>query len=212
MAMTDATAFQREERLNAISHGLGALLGIIGCFFLLRHNTHKTPYAGISIIVYSISFVVLFTASTIYHSVSRVHLRKGFRILDHIGIYLLIAGTYTPVALISLVDGNGWPLLYTVWGIAAFGTFFKLFYTGKYEWLSLLLYLVMGWLIVFDLQYLKEQSSTFGMQLLFCGGAFYTLGTLFYAIRKIPYNHFIWHLFVLAGACSHWLYIYLDVI
>ncbi|MGB5370316.1 MAG: hemolysin III family protein [Flavobacteriaceae bacterium] len=210
--MTDATTFHREERLNAISHGLGALLGIIGFFLLLRHNAHKTPYAGISIIIYSISFIVLFTASTIYHTVSRVHLRKGFRILDHISIYLLIAGTYTPVALISLIDGNGWPLFYTVWGIAAFGTLFKLFYTGKYEWLSLLLYLAMGWLIIFDFQYLREQSSTFGFQLLFLGGAFYTLGILFYAIRNIPYNHFIWHLFVLAGACSHWLYIYLDVI
>jgi hemolysin III len=212
MAMTDATAFHREEKLNAISHALGAVLGIIGFFLLLRHNAHKTPYAGISIIIYSMALVILFTASTIYHSVSRVHLRRGFRILDHISIYLLIAGTYTPVALIGLIHGNGWPLFYTVWGIAAIGTLFKLFYTGKYEWLSLLLYLVMGWLIIFDFQYLKEQSSTFGIQMLFLGGAFYTIGILFYSIRRIPFNHFIWHLFVLGGAFCHWLYIYLDVI
>lgn len=210
--MTDATVFQREEKLNAISHAFGAILGIVGFFLLLRNNAFKSPYASISIVIYSTSLVILFTSSTIYHSVSRVHLRKGFRILDHISIFLLIAGTYTPVALISLVNGNGWILFYTVWGIAAIGTALKLFYTGKYEWLSLLLYLVMGWLIILDFEYLKQQSSTFGIQLLFLGGAFYTLGILFYAIKKIPFNHFIWHLFVLSGAFCHWLFIYLDVI
>jgi hemolysin III len=99
-----------------------------------------------------------------------------------------------------------------VWGVAIAGTLFKIFYTGKLEWLSLMLYLVMGWLIVFDFGFLWSQLSTDGIFLLFLGGAFYTLGTVFYAIRKIPYNHFIWHLFVLGGAVSHWFLIYTDVL
>tara|TARA_R110002167_G_scaffold150636_5_gene344375 strand:+ start:358 stop:993 length:636 start_codon:yes stop_codon:yes gene_type:complete len=207
-----ATNYRREEKLNAISHAIGAVLGIIGMFFLLAKNTNKTSYATISIVIYSISLVVLFSASTVFHSVSRVHLRKGFRIVDHISIFILIAGTYTPLVLISLVEENGWSMFYTVWGIAAVGTVLKLFFTGKYEIISLVLYVVMGWLIAFDYENLMQQTSTLGIRLLFLGSAFYCVGIVFYAIEKIRYNHFIWHLFVLGGAISHWLFIYLDVI
>ncbi len=201
-----------EERLNAFSHGLGVLMGLIGLFLLLEKNTDKTPYAVASILIYSASIVILFLASTIYHSVSKAHLRKIYQIVDHISIYLLIAGTYTPVALISLEKGSGWTLFYTVWGIAAFGAIMKLFFTGKYEFVSLLLYLIMGWLIVIDFSSLRAATTDLGMNLLFAGGACYTLGILFYAVRKIPFNHFIWHVFVLGGAFFHWLFIYLDVI
>ncbi|NHF61234.1 hemolysin III family protein [Flavobacteriaceae bacterium TP-CH-4] len=201
-----------EERLNAYSHGLGVLLGFIGLFFLLQKSTDKTPYATLSILIYSLCLIALFTASMVYHAVSKAHLRKIYQIIDHIGIYLLIAGTYTPVALISLESGNGWTLFYTVWAIAAFGAVLKLFFTGKYELVSLLLYVVMGWLIILDFSNLREATTDLGINLLFGGGAFYTLGILFYANRKIPYNHFIWHLFVLGGAVCHWLFIYLDVV
>jgi hemolysin III len=205
-------SFKEEERLNAISHGLGIVLGIVGFFLLLRNNANKSQYAVLSIIVYSVSFVLLFLASTLYHSITKVGLKRKFRILDHIGIYLLIAGTYTPVALITLHNGNGWLIFYIVWGIAAVGTLLKLFFTGKFEVLSLLLYLAMGWLIVLDFQNLLDNTSGLGTLLLFIGGAFYTLGIFFYAWKRIPYNHFIWHLFVLGGAISHWLFIYYDVI
>jgi len=205
-------SYKEEERLNAVSHGLGIVLGIIGFFLLLKNNANKTEYAVPSIIVYSVSFVLLFLASTLYHAVTKVGLKRKFRILDHIGIYLLIAGTYTPVALITLQNGNGWLIFYAVWGIAAVGTLLKLFFTGKFEVLSLLLYLAMGWLIVLDFQNLLDNTSGFGTLLLFIGGAFYTLGIFFYAWKRIPYNHFIWHLFVLGGAISHWLFIYYDVI
>ena len=205
-------SYHKEEKLNAISHAIGVVLGVVGLYLLLDSNTGKSPYARWGIIIYSISIIALYTASTLYHSVSNFELKKKLRILDHISIYILIAGTYTPVALITLVNGNGWLIFYTVWGIAILGSIFKLFYTGKYEYVSLLLYLVMGWLIVFDFQNLLEQSSSMGINLLFLGGAFYTLGIVFYAVRSIPYNHLIWHFFVLGGSISHWAFIYNDVV
>ncbi|MEL6918651.1 MAG: hemolysin III family protein [Bacteroidota bacterium] len=210
--MNGELAYHKEERLNALSHAAGILLGLIGCYLLLQANTNKTPYAVTATVIYSLSIIVLFTASTLYHAVSNPKWKKKLRILDHIGIYFLIAGTYTPVALITLIHGNGWTIFYTVWGITAVGAILKLFFTGKYEYISLLLYLVMGWLIVFDFQTLLAHTSSFGINLLMYGGAFYTLGIVFYAIRKIPYNHLIWHIFVLGGAVSHWLFIFLDVV
>ena len=210
--MNEKLSYKAEEELNAISHGLGIILGVFGLFLLLGQNTQKTTYATLSIIVYSLCFIVLFTASTLYHTVSNFNLKQKFRVIDHISIYLLIAGTYTPVALINLEAGNGWLIFYIVWAIAGIGTILKLFFTGKFEVISLLLYLAMGWLIVLDFQNLLDNTSTLGTQLLFLGGAFYTLGIIFYAWKRIPYNHFIWHLFVLGGAISHWLFIYYDVV
>jgi len=201
-----------EEHLNALTHGAGALLSCLGLYLLLANNSGKTPFATESIVIYGISMILLFSASTAYHLTAHPLWKQRLRIADHISIYFLIAGTYTPVALITLVNGNGWLIFYTVWGIALAGTILKLFFTGKYEYLSLILYLLMGWLIVFDIQDLIRLTSTRGLALLAAGGAFYTLGIFFYTIRRIPYNHLIWHFFVLGGAISHWLYIYLEVI
>lgn len=201
-----------EEQLNALTHGAGALLSCLGLYLLLAKNSGKSPFATESIVIYGLSMILLFSASTAYHITAHILWKQRLRIADHISIYFLIAGTYTPVALITLVNGNGWLIFYTVWGIALAGTILKLFITGKYEYLSLILYLLMGWLIVFDIQDLIRLTSARGLALLAAGGAFYTLGIFFYAIRRIPYNHLIWHFFVLAGAISHWLYIYLEVI
>ncbi|GBF19857.1 MULTISPECIES: PAQR family membrane homeostasis protein TrhA [Arenibacter] len=203
---------EKEEKLNTLSHALGIILGLIGFVVLYLINDGHNSYGIFSISVYSFTFVLLFTASTLYHRVRDPKLKNKLRILDHISIYFLIAGTYTPVALIMLEKGNGWLLFYTVWGIAAVGTLMKLFYTGKYEFISLLLYLIMGWLILLDLDNLLSQTTTIGLGTLFLGGAFYTIGILFYAIERIPYNHFIWHLFVLGGAISHWCFILIDVL
>lgn len=202
----------REESLNAISHGVGGLLSIIGLVLLLQQNTNKTDYALLSTILYGTTLISMFVVSALYHAVSKTSIKRILRISDHINIYFLIAGTYTPVALITLENGNGWFILFVVWCIAALGTLLKLFYTGKYELFSLLLYLAMGWLIIFDFELLLHNTTTMGVTLLFLGGAFYTLGIVFYAIERIPYNHFIWHLFVLGGAISHWMFIYLDVL
>lgn len=205
-------SFEKEERLHTYSHALGVFLGILGAFFLLIKNSGKSDYATLAILIYSFTVILLFSASTLYHHVSNLELKRRLRIVDHVSIYFLIAGTYTPVALISLASGNGFLIFYTVWGIALVGTLFKVFYTGRFEVLSLFLYLAMGWLIVLDYPNLLENTSQMGIHLLMLGGAFYTIGILFYAIRKIPYNHLIWHFFVLGGAISHWLFIYLDVV
>ncbi|MDF4204260.1 hemolysin III family protein [Maribacter sp. SA7] len=210
--MLYSDSLEKEEKFNTISHGVGALLAIIGMIVLLYTNTHKSSYATLGIVIYSISLISMLVVSTVYHAVDNKVWKLRTRILDHINIYYLIAGTYTPVALITLINGNGWSIFFTVWGIAAVGTILKLFFTGKFEIVSLFLYLAMGWLIVFDFQNLVDNTSELGINLLMLGGAFYTIGILFYAIRKIPYNHFIWHLFVLCGAISHWFFIYLDVI
>lgn len=161
-----------------------------------------------SIGAYVASLLLLFTASTIYHAVQNPKLKKRLRILDHISIYYLIAGTYTPVCLSVLLPSKGWLLFYLVWGIALFGTVLKIFFTGRFEAFSLVLYGVMGWLIIIDLPYLIEHMSALGLFYLSLGGAFYTIGILFYAIKKIPYNHLIWHFFVLGGAISHWWLIF----
>ena len=210
--MVKELTYHTEEKWNAYSHGLGILFGVFGLYYLLQQNTDKTEYAQMSIIIYSISFIVLFLASTLYHSVSNPELKRKLRVFDHISIYLLIAGTYTPLALITLENGKGWLIFYVVWGIAAVGTLLKIFFTGRFEALSLILYLGMGWLIVMDFSNIMKYTSRLGLQLLFLGGAFYTVGTVFYAWKRIPYNHFIWHLFVIGGAISHWLFIYYDVV
>ncbi|WP_425075159.1 PAQR family membrane homeostasis protein TrhA [Psychroserpens sp. S379A] len=201
-----------EERLNAYSHGLGVLLGIVGLVLLVIFLQKDTPYALFSVIVYGISIIILFLASTCYHAVKGERQKHYFRIVDHISIYLLIAGTYTPVLLIMLPDSLGWNLFWLVWGIAVFGVVLKLFFTGKFETFSVLLYLVMGWLIVFDFSTLADRIGTNGLLLLFAGGLFYTVGIVFYAIEKIPFNHVIWHFFVLGGAISHFFMIYFYII
>ena len=201
-----------EERLNAVSHGVGALLGIAALVLMLVFYDTQKPWALFSVLVYGISIIILFLASTMYHSVVKEHLKHYFRIIDHISIYLLIAGTYTPVLLLLLPDSNGWPLFWVVWGIAAFGVILKLFFTGRFEVFSTLLYLVMGWLIVFDYSALAARIHPAGLLLLFAGGLSYTVGIVFYAIDKIPYNHVVWHLFVLGGAICHFLMILLYIL
>ena len=201
-----------EEKLNALTHGIGAVLGVAALILLIKYNAHKTPWSLFSVIIYGISIIVLFTASTLYHSVIKEKQKHIFRIIDHISIYVLIAGTYTPVCLITLDQSFGWPMFWVVWGIALFGVVLKIFFTGRFEIFSTLLYLVMGWLIVFDFTSLSEGIGSDGILFLFAGGLSYTIGIIFYAIQKIPYNHVIWHLFVLAGAVFHFLMIFNYVI
>ena len=201
-----------EEQLNAISHAIGAFLGVAGLVLLIVFDTNKTDWSLFSVIIYGISIIVLFTASTLYHAVRGEKRKHYFRIVDHIGIYLLIAGTYTPVLLITLEQSLGWILFWVVWGIAGFGVVLKLFFTGRFEIFSTLLYLAMGWLIVFDFANLYIAIGSSGVLWLYAGGLFYTVGILFYAIHRIPYNHVIWHVFVLAGAISHFFMILLYVV
>lgn len=197
---------QLEEKLNTYSHGIGVLLAITGGYVLLYSDSNNE--FRLDLFIYVFSLIQLFTASTLYHGVSNPKTKRKLRVLDHISIYYLIAGTYTPACLTLLEDSKGILLLYLVWGIAIFGTILKLFFTGKFEAFSLILYGVMGWLVVIDLNHLLANASPIGLIYLGLGGAFYTIGILFYAVKKIPFNHFIWHLFVLGGAISHWSFIY----
>lgn len=201
-----------EEKLNAISHGIGAFLGVVGLVLLIIFNSNKTTWSLFSVTIYGISIILLFTASTLYHLVKDNKLKHKFRVIDHISIYLLIAGTYTPVLLITLINSKGWLLFFVVWGIAIFGLVLKLFFTGRFEIFSTILYLVMGWLIVFDFHNLSNFIDPHGISLLFAGGLFYTVGIVFYASYKIPFNHVIWHLFVLAGAIFHFFMIFFYII
>lgn len=202
----------KEELWNVVTHGIGIILSIVGFVLLLAFNSSKSPYSLLAIILYSITLLFLYSASTLYHYFRKPSLKKLFRKLDHIGIYYLIAGTYTPVAIISMWQGSGWRIFFIVWGIATLGTLLKIFATGKFEKLSLILYLAMGWLIVFDFKSLLEVQSSLGITFLGLGGLFYTLGTIFYANERIPFNHAIWHVFVLAGSIFHFFFIFFDVI
>ncbi|MDA0176429.1 PAQR family membrane homeostasis protein TrhA [Mesoflavibacter profundi] len=208
--MRQQTVF--EEKLNAITHAIGAVFGIVALILLIVFETKKTAFSLFSVLVYGISIIILFTASTMYHSFTDEKKKHYFRIVDHISIYLLIAGTYTPVLLITLEQSKGWLLFYIVWAIAGFGVILKLFFTGKFETFSTLLYLVMGWLIVFDFSTLSSLMASNGLVLLIAGGLAYTVGIVFYAIEKIPYNHVIWHLFVLAGAILHFFMVLFFVV
>ena len=201
-----------EEKLNAWSHGLGVGLGIAALVLMLLGVDQTNPYGLFSVIVYGLSIILLFLASTCYHAITTSKRKHYFRIADHIGIYLLIAGTYTPVLLIAIPHGLGWTLFRIVWGIAAFGLILKLFFTGRFERFSTFLYLAMGWLAVIPYAELTTALDAKALALLIGGGVAYTVGVLFYAIEKIPYNHFIWHLFVLGGASCHFFMVYLYVI
>ena len=201
-----------EEKLNAWSHGLGVGLGIAALVLMLLGVDQTNPFGLFSVIVYGLSIILLFLASTCYHAITSSKRKHYFRVADHIGIYLLIAGTYTPVLLIAIPNGLGWILFWVVWGIAAFGLVLKLFFTGRFEHFSTFLYLAMGWLAIIPYSELTTALDAKASALLIGGGVAYTVGVLFYAIEKIPYNHFIWHLFVLGGASCHFFMVYLYVI
>ncbi|WP_303811693.1 hemolysin III family protein [Apibacter mensalis] len=201
-------ARDKQEILNTISHGMGIVLGVVGLIFLLVKNNNSSIYSTLSIWTFGLSLIILYTSSTIYHFFVNENWKKKARVLDHMSIFLLIAGTYTPICLITLEKSSGWTLFTIVWTIAALGIIMKIFLTGKVDKLSLLLYLVMGWLLVFDIKNIANSMTSQALLFLVLGGVLYTLGTIFYARDKMPYAHFIWHLFVLGGSASHYAMVY----
>lgn len=204
---TERTQTPREEFYNTLSHAIAIPLGVIGYVYLWANATERDFLTLLSIVLYGTSFIVLFSASTIYHFVKKPKLKKKMRIVDHISIYYLIAGTYSPVVLLLLKESKGMFIFILVWSIALIGTVVKLFFTGRFEKLSLALYLVMGWLILIDLPALIENANFTTLVWFGLGGFFYTLGAYFYANHKIRLNHVIWHIFVLLAATSHFLMI-----
>lgn len=203
----------KEEIANSVSHGLGVIAGIVALvLMLLKGQDHLTPIQLTGVTIYGASIIVLFLCSTLYHSVSHSGWKHKLKIADHCAIYCLIAGTYTPLMLIILQGTQSIVILTAIWSLAIGGILFKTLFIHKFKKLSLVLYLAMGWLCVTVMGDLTAAMSELGFNLLILGGLFYTLGVVFYVSKRIPFNHAIWHLFVLGGAMSHFLCIYLTVI
>lgn len=201
-----------EEIANATTHGVGALLGVAALVILI---VRAWPHGGLALlaaIVYGVSIILEFSASTLYHALTDLKAKKAFKILDHASIYLLIAGTYTPFCLVTLRDAGGPTLAAIVWAIALIGIAAEGFWVFRPRWVSALLYLAMGWLVVFKVGDLIPLIHPTGLILLVVGGVAYTLGTIFYVLKKVPYMHSVWHLWVLAGAIVHFLAVVLYVI
>lgn len=202
-----------EEKLNILSHGLGVVLGIIALpFLLIRAYEVGETTPIVSCALYGLSIIILYLASTLYHKSTEPSSRARLRVFDHAAIYLLIAGTYTPFALITLEGTTGWIIFGTVWTFAIVGITLKLFFTGQFDKLSTAMYVLMGWIIVFAIKPLMNSLSSDGLFWLFAGGVFYTIGAVLYSIRKLPFNHAIFHVFVLAGSICHFIAVYWHVL
>ena len=202
-----------EEKINIASHAIGFLLSIVALFLLVRHALFNGGVLHIvSFSIYGVSLIVLYASSTFYHSAKKPKLRNKLRVFDHASIYILIAGTYTPYALITLNGELGWILFGLSWGIASIGVVLKLFFTGKYKLISTLMYIFMGWMIVFFIDPLIDALSSDGLIWLVVGGISYTVGAIIYSIKKIQFNHAIFHIFVLVGSFSHFASVFFHVL
>ena len=184
----------REEWANRLSHGLGLLLGGLGLVLLLHKGWDQGPRVLLSYGVYGASLVLLYLASTLYHSVSSVATRRWSKLFDHCAIYLLIAGTYTPFLLVALDTPLAQGLMVVIWGLALAGVVFKLIFINRFKKVSLFTYLMLGWLSLVVIYQLYLHLDGTGLLLLGLGGLIYSLGVIFYVAKRIPYNHAIWHL------------------
>ncbi|OZS43851.1 PAQR family membrane homeostasis protein TrhA [Photobacterium sanguinicancri] len=202
-----------EEIANSVSHGLGMLFGIVGLVLLLvqANNLNADTMSIASLSVYGSSMILLYLASTLYHAITLEKAKRVLKTLDHCAIYLLIAGTYTPFLLITLRTPLAMTLMAVIWGLALLGIALKIMFVYRFKKLSLATYLVMGWLALIAVYQLSLSLATGGLVLLGLGGVIYSLGVVFYVNKRIPYNHAIWHLFVLGGTICHFFAIYLYV-
>lgn len=198
-----------EEKLNALTHGVGAILALCGLISLtLVAQAQGDIWQLVSFSIYGTSLVLLYLASTLYHSFTNDKAKYICKIFDHAAIYLLIAGTYTPFTLVSLHGTLGWTVFGTIWGLAAVGIVFQVFFVKRFKLFSTLCYALMGWLIVLVIKPLMAVLPVMGLYWLIAGGLFYTVGAIFYLIKQIPYNHTVWHLFVLAGSSAHFIAVF----
>jgi hemolysin III len=202
-----------EEKTNIISHGIGFILSIVALVLLVTHaNLYGNTWHIVSFSIFGASLIILFGASTFYHSAKRPELRNRLRIIDHASIYILIAGTYTPFTLVTLNGPIGWSILGIAWGLALTGIILKLFLTGKYDLISTLMYVFMGWIIVFVIKPVINNLSLEGLLWLVAGGMAYTIGAVLYSIKKIKFNHAIFHVFVLIGSVCHFVSVFFYVL
>lgn len=202
-----------EEVAHGVTHGVGALAAIAGLAVLTAQAAlHGNAWHMVSVSIFGAALVLMYTASTLFHSIPHARAKHVFRVLDHCLIYVLIAGTYTPFTLVTLRGPVGWSLFGAVWGLALLGIAFKIFTTGRFEKLSLAVYLVMGWCVLLAVKPLMAALPTAGLWLLLAGGLSYSVGTIFYRWESLRYHHAIWHLFVLGGSVLHYLAVLLYVI
>jgi len=200
---------KKEEKLNVLTHAFGLIMSIVGLpFLLLKSLQYNGFWKPLSIIIFGVSLIVLYAASTFYHASKDSKLRRKLNIFDHAAIYILIAGTYSPFTIIILDGSLGWLIFSCTWVFAFVGIILKFFFTGRYDKLSTAMYILMGWQIILAIKPLMNAFSINGLKFLFAGGVFYTVGALLYSKKKITYNHAIFHVFVLLGSTSHFICIY----
>ena len=193
-----------EELFNSITHGIGTLLSIAALVILVVIAARRRDVlAVVSFAIYGSSLLLLYLSSTLYHSLTAPRAKAVFRVLDHASINLLIAGSYTPITLLALTPGWGWSLFGVVWGLAILGVLLNIAGLEKTRRISMALYVLMGWLVIVALKPMLAMVPAGLLYFLLAGGLFYTIGILFYAVKKIPFNHGIWHLFVLSGSICH---------
>ena len=203
-----------EEIANSISHGIGLVFGIVGLVLLLVQaiETNASTTAIASYSLYGGSMILLFLASTLYHAIPHARAKRWLKLFDHCAIYLLIAGTYTPFLLVGLDSPLARGLMVVIWGLALLGIVFKLTIAHRFKVLSLLTYLLMGWLSLVVIYQMVMKLAPGSVTLLAIGGIVYSLGVIFYVCKRIPYNHAIWHGFVLGGSVCHFFAIYLYIL
>lgn len=202
-----------EEIWHAITHGLGLALSIAGLTIMVAFAALSgSAVAVVSSAIFGVTLIILYGSSTLYHAITHHDIKQRFQQFDHASIYVLIAGSYTPVSLVSLGGVWGWTIFFVVWSVAVIGIVLKFAYPGRFEKLSLLLYVTMGWLIVIATKPLLASMESGGLWLLLAGGLSYTVGILFYLWERLPFNHAIWHLFVLGGSILHFFMVLLYII
>jgi hemolysin III len=203
----------KEEIAHSVTHGIGALLSVIGLAILVVYSSrYGDTWHIVSSAIYGLTLVVLYTASTLYHAISVPGIKQVLQKLDHAAIFLLIAGTYTPFTLVSLRGSWGWTLFGVVWFIAIAGIVMELIVKRRYKRISIGLYLGLGWIVMIAIVPLVANVETGGLILLLAGGLFYSLGVIFYVWKTLVYHHAIWHLFVLAGSACHFFAVFNYVI
>jgi hemolysin III len=202
-----------EEKVNIVSHAAGFILSIVASALLVTHATlNGNVWHIVSFSIFGTSLILLYAASTFYHSAKKTASRNRLKIFDHASIYVLIAGTYTPFTLVTLKGPVGWVIFSISWGLALTGIILKLFFTGKYDLISTLMYVLMGWVIVFALKPLINILPSEGLLWLFAGGISYTIGAVIYSIKQIEFNHAIFHMFVLMGSFCHFMAVFFYVL
>jgi len=198
-----------DEWANVLTHLLGIIFSLVAIPTLLITGSAKGMwYHLIGLLVFGLSMLLVYSASTIYHLVRRVHLKKRWQLADHISIYFLIAGTHTPLLLYYLFEFRGFVFLAIIWSLVVIGVVYKIRFFGRYKTFSLFLYLAMGWMAVFTIPFMWNAMSTSCIVWILAGGLSYTFGTIFFVWHKLPYHHAIWHIFVLGGSFSHFMAIY----